>query len=90
MALKLASIERIKLAASLLNSTAVAVASLGVFAPIIYPLTVPQSASATSNTAPYAVIWLCAIGALALHLLGQATLGFLEAHELPEADNDRQ
>lgn len=85
MALSLAAIERIKLAATYCNALAVAVVTVGVFAPLIYLATTMDTIPPERRSLFYGVMGLCTLTTMSLHGLGQAFLSHLEINDLPEA-----
>jgi hypothetical protein len=85
-----ASIERIKLVATFMNSLAVAAISLGVFAPLIYQGTTLDVVPTEKRSLLYGVVSICVIAAVALHCCGQAVLSFLEDRKFPETTDERQ
>jgi hypothetical protein len=85
-----ASIERIKLVAALLNSLAVALMSLGAFAPLIYKATTLDLVPPEKRDLLYGMVGISVIAAIALHCCGLAMLSFLDQPELTEATDGRQ
>ena len=81
MSLSLSTIEHVKLAATAVSTLGTALVTVGLFTPLVYRLTAIEPIAPARLELLNGIMAICVVGALVLHLAGQAILLLLEKHD---------